>query len=110
MSFPNTRPIHGVEKGWGLVLAILSFPLGLIALIGLLADQGWARWFGLVLGVLIAITAGVGAILLVLVFLPSQGSSYPFGPWFLFLAAAVAILGLFAARSFLEGLRSTDED
>jgi hypothetical protein len=47
---------------------------------------------------------------LVLVFLPSQGSSYPFGPWFLFLAAAVAILGLFAARSFLEGLRSTDED
>jgi peptidoglycan/LPS O-acetylase OafA/YrhL len=110
MSFPNSRPIHGVEKGWGLVLAVLSFPLGLIALIGLLADQGWGRWFGLILGVLIAISAAVGAVVLVLVFLPSQGSSYPFGPWFVFLAAVVGILGLLAARSFLEGLRSTDEE
>jgi hypothetical protein len=110
MSFPNTRPIHGVEKGWGLVLAVLSFPLGLIALIGLLADQGWARWFGFVLGVLIAISGVVAAVLLVTVFLPSQGASYPFGPWFVFLAGLVAVLGFLAARTFLQGLRSSEED
>lgn len=110
MSFPNTRPIHGVEKGWGLVLAVLSFPLGLIALIGLLADQGWARWFGLILGVLIAISGIVAAILLVVVFLPAQGASYPFGPWFVFLAGLVAVLGFLASRTFLQGLQSTEEE
>lgn len=109
MSFPNTTPITGAEKVWGLVVAVLSFPIGLVVLIGLLADQGWARWAGLVLGVLIGISAVVGAILLVVVFIPSQGSSYPFGPWFVFLAAAIGVLGLLAGRAFLEGLRRTDE-
>jgi predicted lysophospholipase L1 biosynthesis ABC-type transport system permease subunit len=110
VSYPNTRPIHGNEKAWGLVLAVISFPLGLIALIGLLADQGWARWFGLVLGVLIAVSAAIGAFWLVAIFLPSEGSSYPFAPWFVFLACLVAVLGLLAARTFLQGLRSTEED
>ena len=107
MSYPNTAPITGGEKGWGLVLAILSFPLGLIALIGLLADQSWARWVGLVLSVLVALV-GVGVVVWLLVsFIPEQGSSYPFAPWFVFLAGLAAVLGLLAARRFRAGLQST---
>ena len=110
MSYPNTEPITGAEKGWGLVIAILSFPIGLIALIGLLADQGWARWVGLLLGAVIATSGVAAAIWLVVVFLPGQGSSYPFAPWFVFLAGLSAVLGLLAARAFLGGLRSTETE
>ncbi len=110
MSYPNSAPISGAEKGWGVVIALLSFPLGLFVLIGLLADQGWARWVGLVLGGLLGLT-GIGvAIWLVVVFLPGQGASYPFGPWFVFLAGLMAVLGLLAARAFLVGLRSEETD
>ncbi len=109
MSYPNTTSISGAEKGWGLVVALLSFPIGLLVLIGLLADQGWARWAGLVLGVMIGIAAIVGAILLVTVVIPGMGSDYPFAPWFPLLAALIGILGLLAARAFLEGLRRTEE-
>ncbi|RPH35143.1 MAG: hypothetical protein EHM90_04810 [Chloroflexi bacterium] len=110
MSYPNTAPITGTEKRWGFLLAVISFPLGLVALIGLLAEQGWARWFGLVLGVLIAISAALGVAWLVAVFIPEQGSSYPFAPWFVFLAGLAAVLGLLAARAFLAGLRSTETE
>jgi hypothetical protein len=110
MSYPNTAPITGAEKGWGLVLAVISIPLGLIVLIGALANQSWARWVGLVLGVLVASIWVAVAIWLVVVFLPGQGVSYPFGPWFVFLAALFAVLGLLAARAFLGGLRRTDTD
>jgi len=110
VSYPNSAPISSAEKGWGLVLAILSFPLGLLVLIGLLADQGWARWVGLVLGGLVAITGLAVIIWLVAVFLPGAGASYPFGPWFVFLAGLVSVLGLLAARGFLVGLRSEATD
>ena len=84
---PNTAPITGAEKGWGLVLAVLSFPIGLIVLIGLLADQAWARWVGLVLGILVAITGIAVAVWLLLVWLPGDGQNYPFAAWLVFLTA-----------------------
>ena len=110
MSFPNTAPISGAEKGWALVIAIISIPLGLIVLIGALANQRWARWVGVVLGVLVGGIGLATAIWLVAVFLPGQGASYPFGPWFVFLSVLIAVLGLMAARVFLGGLRRTDTD
>lgn len=110
MGYPNTAPISGGEKGWGVVIAVLSFPIGLLALIGLLADQGWARWVGLVLGVVIATAGAAAAVWLALVFLPEYGTSYPFGPWFVFLAGLLAVLGALAARAFLRGLRSAETE
>jgi hypothetical protein len=110
MSDPNTGPISRVEKGWGLVLAVISFPLGLLVLIGALANQGWARWLGLVLGLLAGAVWIVTAIWLLVVFLPGQGASYPFGPWFVFLAGLMAVLCLLAARAFRSGLRTTGTD
>ena len=107
MSGPDAEPISGAEKGWGVVVGILSFPIGLIALIGLLANQGWARWLGLILGGLIA-AAGVAAVIwLLVVFLPSgAGQNYPFGPWFVILGALYGLIGFFAARAFLRGIRA----
>ncbi len=110
MSYPNTAPISGAEKGWGLVLAVVSFPLGLLVLIGTLANRVWARWIGLVLGLLVGGIGIATAIWLLVVFLPGQGASYPFGPWFVFLAGLIAVLGLLAARAFQRGLRRTDTD
>lgn len=110
MSYPNTAPVTRAEKGWALVIAIISIPLGLIVLIGALANQAWARWVGLVLGVLVGGIGLATAIWLVVVFLPGQGASYPFGPWFVFLSVLVAVLGLLAARAFLGGLRRADTD
>jgi len=108
MTYPNTAPVTRAEKGWGLVIAILSFPVGLIAFFGLLANQGWARWVGLVLGVVIGALGVAAAIWLVAVFLPGPGASYPFGPWFVFIAGLATVLGLLAARAFLRGLRATE--
>jgi peptidoglycan/LPS O-acetylase OafA/YrhL len=110
MSYPNTAPISGAEKGWGLVLAVISFPLGLLVLIGTLANRGWARWIGLVLGLLAGTVWVVTAIWLIVVFLPGQGASYPFGPWFVFLSGLMAVLCLLAARAFRSGLRTTDAE
>jgi hypothetical protein len=107
MSFPNTAPIRGTEKGWGLVVALLVFPMGLVVLLGLLADQAWGRWVGLVLGVL-AVIGGVVAVVAVLAVL--DWTSYPFAPWFAFLAGAYGVLGFLAARAFWHGLRSTDTE
>jgi hypothetical protein len=108
MRYPNTAPITGAEKGWGVVIALITFPVGLLALAGLLAGQGWGRWVGLVLGVAAAIAGVVAAVWLVVVILPD--TSYPFAPWFVFLAALVAVLGFFAARRFLAGLRSPETE
>jgi hypothetical protein len=110
VAYPNQAPITGAEKGWGLVMAVLSFPLGLIAFIGLLANQAWARWLGLLLGVLVA-AIWVGVIVwLLVVFLPGQGQDYPFAPWFVFLAAGMGVLALLAARTFLAGLKSLETE
>jgi hypothetical protein len=108
MRYPNTAPITGAEKGWGAVIAVITFPVGLIALLGLLAGRGWGRWVGLVLGAVAAFAGVVAAVWLTLVILPD--ASYPYGPWFVFLAVLVAVLGLLAARRFLAGLRSTDTE
>ncbi len=110
MSFPNTAPISGSEKGWGLVVAVIAFPVGLIALVGLLAGQRWARWLGLILGAVVAVLGVVAAVWLVAYFLPEQGSSYPYGPWFVFLAGLAAVLGVLAARKFRAGLRSMETE
>jgi hypothetical protein len=50
----------------------------------------------------------VAAVWLVLVILPD--TSYPFAPWFVFLALLVAVLGLLAARRFLAGLKSIETE
>jgi hypothetical protein len=110
MSYPNSAPISGTEKGWGLVLAVIAFPFGLISLVGLLAGQRWARWLAVILGAVVAILAVVAAVWLIAFFLPEQESSYPYGPWFIFLAGLIAVLGLLAARKFRAGLRSTETD
>jgi hypothetical protein len=110
MSYPNTAPTRGAEKGWGVVLAVISFPIGLLVLVGTLANQGWARWLGVALGLLAGAVWIATAIWLVVVFLPGQGASYPFGPWFVFLSGLMAVLSLLAARAFLGGLRRTDAD
>ncbi|HEY7452435.1 MAG TPA: hypothetical protein VIA02_07955 [Candidatus Limnocylindria bacterium] len=110
MAYPNTAPITGAEKGWGLVMAVISFPFGLIALIGLLANQAWARWLGLVLGVLVAgITIGT-TIWLLVVYLPGAGQDYPWGPWLVVITAVMAVLAVLAARTFLAGLRSPETE
>jgi hypothetical protein len=110
MSYPNTAPITGAEKGWGLLLAVLSAAIGLIVLIALLLNQKWARWLGLVLAVVgmaaWAVAAGV-------LFGNREGAaalSYPFYPWFIILAGLFAVLCLLAARAFLARLRSTDTE
>jgi hypothetical protein len=110
VAYPNQAPITGAEKGWGLVLAVLSFPLGLIVLIGLLANQRWARWLGLLLGVLVAIIGVVVVIWLLAVFLPGQGQNYPFAPWFVFLTAGGTLLALGAARTFRARLQSPETE
>jgi hypothetical protein len=110
VAYPNRAPIGGAEKGWVLVMAVLSFPLGLIAFIGLLANQAWARWLGLLLGVAVA-AIGVGVIVwLLAIFLPGQGQDYPYGPWLVVLAAVMTVLALFAARAFLAGLKSPETE
>jgi hypothetical protein len=108
MAYPNTAPITRREKAWGAVVAVLTFPVGLLALIGLLAGQRWGRWLGVVLAAAAVIIGVVAAVLLVTVILP--GSSYPFGPWFVFLAVGWSILGFLVARIFLAGLRSTETE
>jgi hypothetical protein len=108
MRYPNTAPITGAEKGWGVVIAVITFPVGLVALVGLLAGRGWGRWVGLVLGAAAALAGVVAAVWLALVILPD--TSYPFAPWFVFLAVLVAVLGLLAARRFLAGLKSTETE
>lgn len=110
MSYPNTAPISGTEKGWGLVLAVIAFPFGLISLVGLLTGQRWARWLAVILGVGVALLAVVVTVWLIAFFLPEQGSSYPYGPWFVFLAVLIAVLGLLAARAFVGRLRRTDTE
>lgn len=110
MSYPNTAPISRAEKGWGLVLAVLTAAVGLIVLIGLLLNQRWARWLGLVLAAAV-FAAWVAATILLILNRESPGAlNYPFYPWFIFLAALAAILSMFAARAFLAGLRRTDTD
>jgi hypothetical protein len=110
VAYPNQAPITGAEKGWGLVMAVLSFPLGLIAFIGLLANQAWARWLGLLLGVAVA-AIGVGVIVWLLVaFLPGQGQDYPYGPWLVVITAVGTVLALLAARTFLAGLKSLETE
>jgi hypothetical protein len=110
VSFPNTAPIGRGEKSWGVVLAFVMFPIGLLAAIGLLAGWGWSRWLALVLSGIMVVAGVAVAIWLVVAVLP--GANYPFGPWFVFAAGLAAILGLFAARAYLAGLRSpeTEED
>jgi hypothetical protein len=108
MRYPNTAPITGAEKGWGAVIAVITFPVGLIALAGLLVGRGWGRWVGLVLGAAAALAGVVAAVWLVFVILPD--TSYPFAPWFVFLALLVAVLGLLAARRFLAGLKSIETE
>ena len=110
MSLRNTAPITGSEKGWGFVVAVIAFPVGLIALVGLLAGQRWARWLGLILGAVVAVLGLVAAVWLVADFLPEQGSSYPYGPWFVLLAGLLSVLGVMAARKFQAGLRSMETE
>jgi hypothetical protein len=98
--------VSGREKAWGVVIALLAFPVGLIALLGLLLNRAWGRWLGLLLGLLAGIGWTVAAVWLVAVFLPEAGSSYPFGPWFVILAGLAAVLGFLAARDFRRAMRS----
>ena len=107
MSLQEAEPISGAEKGWGVVVGILSFPIGLIATVGLLAGQGWGRWAGLVLGGLTT-AAGVTAVIwLLLIFLPSDyAARYPFSPWYPILAGVYTVLAFLATRTFLRGVRA----
>jgi hypothetical protein len=97
--------VSGREKAWGVVIGLLVFPVGLIALVGLLLNRSWGRWLGLFLGLLAGFGWAVAAVWLVAVVLP--GSSYPFAPWFVFLAALAAGLGFLAARAFQRGIRAS---
>jgi hypothetical protein len=101
------EPIPGAEKGWGVVMAILGFPIGLLALLGLLLNQDWGRWLGLLAAVLVT-GAGIFATLwLGFVIIATEPWNYPFGPWFIVFTAIYAVIGWLAAKSFLKGLRAT---
>jgi len=108
MSFPNTAPITGAEKAWGVAIALLMFPIGLLAAIGLFSDQGWARWVALVLAVVGAASSVAAVIWLLAVALP--GANYPFGPWLVILAAVFGAAMAAAAGAFWRGLRSTETE
>ena len=99
--------ISGTEKIWGVVVGILTFPIGLVATIGLLANRSWGRVAGVIFGGVAGAAGVVAMVWLLAVFLPGPGVNYPFAPWFVFLAGLEAVLGFVAARTFLRGLRGT---
>ena len=101
------EPIPGAEKGWGVVMAILGFPFGLLALLGLLLNQEWGRWLGLLVAVVVTGTGIFASLWLLFVALTTPTWNYPFGPWFIVFTAIYALIGWLAAKSFLVGLRAT---
>ena len=110
MAYPNTAPITGAEKGWGLLLAPLSVAVGLIVLIGLLLDRRWARWLGLLVAAVTAVAWVVVAVLLFVNRDTPAAQNYPFFPWFIFLAGLFAVLATMAARAFLARMRSEETE
>jgi hypothetical protein len=110
MRYPNTAPISGAEKGWGVLLAVLSAAIGLIVLIGLLLNQKWARWLGLLLAVIGMAAWAVAAAVLFMNRDSAAALAYPFYPWFIILAGLFAVLCLLAAWAFLARLRSADTE
>jgi hypothetical protein len=110
VSFPNTAPITTAEKLWALLLAPLSVAIGLIVLIGLVVNQRWARWLGLVVAGMSGVAWAVVAVLLLVNRDAPAAQNYPFYPWFIFLAALFGVLCLLAARAFGRGLRSAETE
>jgi hypothetical protein len=108
MSFPNTAPITSGEKGWGVLMGVVLFPIGLIATFGLLSNQAWARWVALVLAIISVLSAIAVMAWLLLVILP--GANYPFGPWYVALVGLWGVVMALAAGRYWRGLRSTETE